>query len=140
MSTSGRKVLAEALATALPGWQIVADARQLDSVRKPGALVMFTQKRKKLPALGLDWLSDEVVLQIITAAEKADQIEDDLDDLSLQVLEALEPLTAFTWDTAERVVVADAFHAWQLTVTCAFRVESVPDEPEPEPEPQPEET
>jgi len=138
--TSGRKILAGAMAAALPSWQIVADARQLDSVRKPGALVMFTQKRKKAPALGLDWLSDEVTLQIVTAAEKSDQIEDDLDELLLQVLSALEPLTAFTWDTAERVVVADAFHGWQLTVTCAFRVETVPDAPEPQPEPQPEET
>lgn len=127
--TSGRTLLAQALRAALPAWQIVSDARQLDTVRKPGAIVLWSQKRTKAPALGLAWFKDEITLQVLTATDKPDLIEDDLDDLLLQVMSALEPLDSFAWETAERVAVADTWHGWQLTITCLYQVTT---EPEPE--------
>ena len=120
--TSGRALLAQALRAALPTWQIVSDARQLDSVRKPGAILLWSSKRTKAPALGLQWFADEVTLQVLTATDKPDKIEDDLDDLLLQVMTTLEPLTTFAWETAERVAVADTWHGWQLTITCIYQL------------------
>lgn len=124
--TSGRTLLAAALEAALPTWQIVTDTRQLDSVRRPGAVLLWTQTRKRAPALALDWFADEITLQVLTAAEKPAAIEDDLDYLLLAVMEALEPLDAFTWETAERVTVADTWHGWELTVTCIFQLTNQP--------------
>lgn len=129
--TSGRALLAQQLRDALPAWQIVSDTRQLDGVRRPGAILLWTQSRRKAPALGLDWFTDEVTLQVLTAADKPDRIEDDLDELLFQVMAALEPLDAFAWDLAERVAVADTWHGWQLTITCIYQLTTDPD-PEPE--------
>lgn len=120
--TSGRSILAAALKLALPSWQVIADARGLDSVRQPGACVLWTAKRIKAPQLGLSWFKDEVELWILTATDKADLIEDDLDDLLLQVGAVLEPLTSFHWDTAERGTLNESFHGYRITVTCAVQV------------------
>lgn len=126
--TTGRTRLAQALRAGLPAWQIVSDLRQLDGVRRPGAILLWTQNRRKAPALGLAWFSDEVTLQVLTATDKPDRIEDDLDDLLLQVMQVLEPLDAFAWETAERVTVADTWHGWQLTITCIFQLTTDPEE------------
>lgn len=119
---TGRVALAHVLAAALPDWQILSTARQLDSVRKPGAVVLWTQKRAKAPALGLDWFADELTLQVLTATTDPDLIEDDLDQLLFQVMQALEPHDAFAWEAAERVTLLDTFHGWQLTVTCIYQL------------------
>lgn len=124
---TGESVLSSVVQPPL-AWQIVSDARQLDSVRKPGAIVLWTQTRRKAPALGLSWFADEVTLQVLTAADKPDVIEDDLDDLLWQVQQALEPLTAFAWETADRVAVQDAFHGWQMTITCCWKHDPEPDQ------------
>lgn len=120
--SSGRKILAEALKAALPSWQILSHARQLDSVRKPGACVLWTGKRTRYPSLGLGWFTDEVTLWVLTAADKPDVIEDDLDDLLAEVMQALEPLDTFHWDTAERDVLAGTFDGYRLTVICAVHL------------------
>ena len=58
---SGRKLLEAALKAALPTtWQIVADARALDGIRKPGAAVLWTARRARPPKLGLDAVQDEL--------------------------------------------------------------------------------
>lgn len=119
---TGRTILAQALATALPGWQILAGARQLDTVRRPGAIVLWSTRRTKAPALGLHWFADELMLQVVTAADHPDHIEDDLDQLLAQVMAALEPLDSFAWDNAERVTLGDTHHAWQLTITCLYQL------------------
>jgi hypothetical protein len=124
---SGRTILAQALRAGLPGWQIVADARALDPIRRPGAAVLWTASRRKAPALGLDWFADELTLWVLTATDKPEQLEDDLDGLLLQLLEVLEPLTAFAWEQADRGVLADKFEGWRLTVTCCFQLTPTPD-------------
>ena len=125
--SSGRRILAAALKTALPGWQVIDAGRQPDVVRKPGAIMLWTQTRKRAPGLSLGWFVDEITLQVLTAADKVDVIEDDLDNLLLQVMTALEPLDQFAWDTAERVAVNDKFHGWQMAITCIFSVTPIPD-------------
>lgn len=119
---SGRKMLHSALSATLPGWQVVSDARALDAIRRPGAAVMWTAKRAKAPALGLDWFTDEVTLWILTPTDRPADLEDSLDSLLLTVMEALEPLDAFHWETAERGVLAEKFEGYRLTITCAFRI------------------
>lgn len=119
---TGRSLLAGELAAALPGWLIVSDARQIDTVPNPGACVLWTARRSRPAKLGLDWLLDELTLWVLTPATKPARIEDDLDELLQQVMEALEPLQAFAWTDAERGVLADKFDGWRLTVTCTYQI------------------
>ena len=128
---SGRKLLAEALAAALPAWQVLSHTGQLDTVKQPGAAVLWTQNRRKAATLGLDWFVDQVELWVLTATSKPDLIEDDLDALLLDVMEALERLDSFTWDAAERGVLADTFDGYRLTITCIFQLTTEPEEEAP---------
>lgn len=127
---SGRKLLADALGAALPAWQILSHTGQLDTVKQPGACVLWTQNRRKAPNLGLSWFIDQVELWVLTATSKPDLIEDDLDALLLDVMAALEPLDSFTWDVAERDVLADTFDGYRLAVTCIFQLTTEPEEEE----------
>lgn len=120
---SGRQILAQALGGALPGWQIVADARALDGVRKPGAIVLFPITRKRPDLARLSLLQDELGLWVLTAADKPSVIEDDLDDLLEAVIGALEPLDAFVWTEATRGVLDETWHGWRLTVICNYKIE-----------------
>jgi hypothetical protein len=128
---SARKALRDALSAALEGWQLVSDPRSLDSVRKPGAVVLGTNKRTRVPALGLGWFTEELTLWVLTATTKPELIEDDLDGLLLQVLEVLEPLEWASWDTADRMVLADAYDGYKLTVTTNVQLtdDTNPEEP-----------
>lgn len=121
--TSGRQMLATALATALPSWMILSDARQLDRLELPGACVLWTQRRTRPEKLSLDLLQDEVTLWVITATDSPALIEDTLDDMLDDVLQALAPLQPFHWSDAERGVLADTFQGWRLTVTCLYNIE-----------------
>lgn len=121
---SGRRTLAEHLETALPGWQIVSDAHVIDTVRKPGAAVVWTSRRRRWEKLGFDWLDDEITVWVLTAAEKAADIEDDLDDLLIRFLAALEDQPAYSWTEAERGVLAEKFQGWRVPVTCLYQLET----------------
>lgn len=123
---SARTALRQALAAGLSGWQIVADPRALDSVRRPGAIVLAPVKRAKLPAFGLGWFTEELMLWVLTAATKPEEIEDDLDACLLAVLEVLEPLDWAGWDTAERLVLADTYDGYKLTLNATIRLVADP--------------
>lgn len=130
---SGRAMLADALSAALPAWQVLSHTGQLDAVKQPGACVLWTSNRRKAPTLGLDWFIDQTEMWVLTATTRPELIEDDLDALLLAVMEALEPLDSFSWDMAERGVLADAFDGYRLTISCVWQ--AVPDdEPEEEEE------
>lgn len=120
---SGRKLLADALRAALPAWQIVSDARALDGVRKPGAAVLWTARRTRPDKLTLDLLMDEITLWVLTASDRPADIEDDLDGLLGDVMRALEPLEWCAWTEATRGTLDETFPGWQLTVSCAYRIE-----------------
>lgn len=120
--SNGRTILAAALREQLTGWQVVSDARQLDSVRNPGAAVVWTQMRKRMELNGFEMLTDEVVVWILTAATKPEDIESSLDVLLLEALEVLEGLPEFSWDQAERGVLSEKFDGWRLSVACAYKI------------------
>mgnify|MGYP000994328434 CR=1 FL=1 len=135
---SARAALGEALKDGLPGWQIVS-GRQLDSVRKPGAVLLAPVKKVKVPALGLHWFTEQVDLWVLTAADKPDVKEDDLDALLLEVLEVLEPLEWASWDEAQRLVLEDTYDAYKLTISATVQLVAYTDpgpgdDPEPDPE------
>ena len=119
---SGRQLLKAALETALPAWQIVADARALDGIRKPGAAVLWTARRTRPAKLNLDVVTDEVTLWILTATDKPADVEDDLDDLFATLTAALEPLDWCIWTDAERGTLADRYEGWRLTITCLYNI------------------
>lgn len=119
---SGRTVLRDALTAGLPGWQVVSDPRALDSVRKPGAVVLGTTRITRIP--GSPLLGAELALWVLTATTKTDQIEDDLDSLLKAVCDVLEPLDAFSWTAAERLVLADTYDGYKVTVTCGYQIET----------------
>lgn len=122
--TSGRTLLADALREGLPGWQVLSDARVLDSVKMPGACVLWTSKRAKAPSLGLGWFMDEVVLYVLSATDKPELIEDALDDLLIQVAQVLEPLDAFHWESAERATLDEKWLGYRIPVTCFVQIVS----------------
>lgn len=130
--TSGRTLLADALREGLPGWQILSDARVLDSVKQPGACVLWTAKRAKVPSLGLHWFQDDVTLYVLTASDRPELVEDSLDELLLTVAQVLEPLSGFHWDTAERATLDEKWLGYRIPVTCVVQVI-----PEPVPDPDP---
>lgn len=121
--SNGRSILAAAFREQLTGWQVVSDARQLDSVRNPGAAVVWTQRRKRAVLNGFEMLTDEVVIWVLTSATKPEEIESSLDGLLLEALEVLEGLPEFTWDQAERGVLSERFDGWRLTCLCAYKLE-----------------
>lgn len=121
---SGRRLLAALIAAAMPAWQVVSDARAIDSVRRSGAAVLWTSRRSRLDKLGLDWLQDEVTVWIVTGVDKPEDIEDDLDDLLLDLMAALEPADSYVWSDAERGVLAEKFQGWRMTVTCVYQIET----------------
>lgn len=123
---TGRKLLAQVLEVGLPGWLVLSDARQIDSVPQPGACVLWTQRRSRPAKLGLDWVLDEITLWVLTATTKPALIEDDLDALLQQVLEVLEPDAAFAWTEAERGTLGESWQGWRLTVTCSYKITSTP--------------
>ena len=120
--SSGRAYLAGVLKDTLPDWQIVSDPRALDSIRKPGAIVLGTSKITR--AAGSAILGAELVLWVLTAADRPALIEDDLDDLLKTVCDVLEPLDAFNWTEAERMVLADVYDGYKVTLTCAYKIEN----------------
>lgn len=119
---TGRKLLADALAVALPAWQIVSDARVLDGVRKPAAVVLWTARRMRPDKLTLDFVTDELTLWVLTAADRPADIEDDLDARLGDVMQALEQLPWCAWTEATRGTLDEHFPGWQLTVSCAYRI------------------
>ncbi|MFT4296527.1 MAG: hypothetical protein QM582_14055 [Micropruina sp.] len=122
MTLGGRAMLAAALSDALPAWQIVADARALDSVRKPAAAVLWTSKRTRPDKLTLDILQDEITLWVLTAADNPAIIENDLDELLEAVIQAIEPLEWCAWTEAERGTLDEKYPGWRLTVSCAYQL------------------
>lgn len=119
---NARTLLRDALAAALPSWQIVADARAIDTVRKPGAAVLWTDKITRPPKLGLDYAETTMVLWVLTAADRPEAIEDDLDSLLLAAFEVIEPLDWVGWAEADRGVLADKFNGWRITLTCLNKI------------------
>ncbi len=119
---NARTLLHDALHDALAGWQIVADARAIDTVRRPGAAVLWTEKVTRPAKLGLDYAETTMVLWVLTAVDNPAVIEDDLDDLLLAVFEALEPLEWCGWTEAERGVLNEKFNGWRVSVTCLNKI------------------
>ena len=119
---SGRSILAVQLAQALPDWQIVSDARQIDTVQRPGACILWTEKVTRPAKLGLDYMQDEITLWVLTPVDRPQDIENSLDDLLLAVFEALETLEQFAWTEAERGVLAEKFHGWRVPITCMYKI------------------
>lgn len=120
---TGRKILADALKAALPNWQIVSDSRVIDSVRSPGACVAWGHEFKRVTRNGKSFLAETVDLYVLGyLTENSTKVEDTLEDELFQVLEVLEPLDSFTWDTITRTTFEDAYPAWKIELTCVFPI------------------
>ena len=119
---TGRQQLHQLLTEALPEWVIVSDARKLDTVRKPGAVVLWTERLTRPAKLGLDYIEATLHLWVLTATDKPELLEDDLDSLLLDVLTAIEPHDAFGWVEAERGVLDEKFQGWRIPVTCLTKI------------------
>ena len=125
INATGRTVLATALRRGLePDMQIVSDARAVDSVKHPGACVLWTSRRIRQSLNGFEQIQDEVTLWVLTATDAPSKIEDSLDALLLDVLRVIESQNAFTWTEAERGVLADKFDGWRLTIQCISHIEN----------------
>lgn len=118
---SVRTDLATALATALgDDYRVVGWQHGIDRVPKRTVMVWVDA----LTPVGIssDNLKVDLALWVLTPSEDTPTADDDLDDALLDVIEALRPLTAFTWTRAQRGVYEDRFHGYQLTISAAGRV------------------
>lgn len=120
---SGRKQLAAILAEALPDMKIVPDSRVLDSVLIKGACVVWANERKRAQLNGFSFLTETIELWVLSGVSDVTKVEDDLDDLLVKVLEVLDPLEAFKWDTATRSKL-DNFPAWKIDIQCGYTINS----------------
>lgn len=118
---SGRTDLAAALRAGLAGWRVVDTYRPLDSITA-STVALWTANVDRLEYNGTDWLRATVETWILTPVEKADLVEDSLDDLLTQVLAVIEANPAFTWSTAERATLAETFPGWKLPITCLYQI------------------
>lgn len=119
---SGRKILADKLSDDLDGWLVASTAKPIDAITRP-TCVLWTTRRKRDEQIELSLLTDEIELWVLDPTTKPELIEDALDARLLEVIEALEQYEAFSWDTAERAVLAEVFSGWRMTITCIYNVE-----------------
>ena len=120
---SGRKQLAAILKEALPAWQHVSDKRNIDAVLKPAACVVWASERKRMPLNGFNCLVETVEVWVLSASSDVTKIEDDLDDRLMDVLDVIEPLTEFKWDTASRGILEN-HDGWKIEITCGYTIKS----------------
>lgn len=118
---NGRTLLAAALTTALPDMDVVSNAVTIDSVRRGGAAVVWTNKRVRTDYANLSYLKDEVILWVVSGAD-AKTVEDDLDAKLQSVLEVLEQIPSLGWEEAERGTLLERFEGWRITVNFSYEI------------------
>lgn len=118
---NGRTLLAAALTTALPDMDVVSNAVAIDSVRRGGAAVVWTNKRVRTDYANLSYLKDEVILWVVSGAD-AKTVEDDLDAKLQSVLEVLEQIPSLGWEEAERGTLLERFEGWRITVNFSYEI------------------
>lgn len=119
--TSIRRQLEAALIERLPEtWDIRADVDTVDGLEpETPILLILTNRLTPGPARGLR--THEFVLRLIAPTTDPDVVDDVLDELLDELLDVLPGLDPLSWQAATRTEVANAFAAYDVTVTLPAR-------------------
>lgn len=112
--SSPRRVLADALADALPDYRVTGHPASLDRVDT--RTVMVWTNTLTPAGIGADRLTIALTVWVLTPHTSPSATDDDLDAALADVIGALHPLDAFAWTQAERDMYGDAWHGYRLDV------------------------
>lgn len=118
---SARTELAAALTAALPTYRVLGYAADLDAVARPTVLV-WADKIVRRPEWASGLFEFTLMMWVLVGTEDPARADDALDDALEDVLGALQPIGWVQWSGAERGVLRDAFHGWQITVTAVATI------------------
>ena len=119
---SARTQLADALTAALPDtYRVMGFNDQLDGVSRP-TVMLWQSSLRRIEQIGHDRLQVSVALWVLTGRDNLERADDDLDDALEDVIAALRPLTWVDWTEAERGVLLERFHGYNLTVTAVAQI------------------
>lgn len=118
---SARSELVAALRKALPTWQVTGYPTVPDAVTRPTVMV-WTADLEPATQVNRDRLIVTLTLWVLTGSTNPETADDDLDAALEAVLGVLHPLPWVAWTRAERGVLADTFHGFQITATAALKI------------------
>ena len=112
---SMRSAAVDALTAELPNtWTIIDDERSLNAITRPTLLVSV---RSFTPSdyAPLSKITVTLALMILSAHTDAKAAEDDLDELLVEALTAVNTLPNLTWSEATKVVHLDRYMGYEIT-------------------------
>ena len=112
---SMRSAAVDALTAELPNtWTIIDDERSLNAITRPTMLVSV---RSFTPSeyAPLSKITVTLALMILSAHTDAKAAEDDLDELLVEALTAVNTLPNLTWSEATKVVHLDRYMGYEIT-------------------------
>jgi len=112
---SMRSAAVDALTAELPNtWTVIDDERSLNAITRPTMLVSV---RSFTPSeyAPLSKITVTIALMILSAHTDAKAAEDDLDDLLVEALTAVNTLPNLTWSEATKVVHLDRYMGYEIT-------------------------
>lgn len=118
---SARSELAATLRTALPTWQVTGYPTVPDAVTRPTVMV-WTQSMVPAEQINRDRLVVTLTLWVLTGRQDPATADDELDARLEDVLAVLHPLKWLAWTDAERGVLAETFHGYQITATAVVQI------------------
>lgn len=111
-----RDFLTEQLKPLLPeGWRWVPFQRNVDALDV--MTVLWKQTRMApLPEAPVSWVRVEGVLTVVSPNQDIERSEAALDDAVLDLVLALDSLPRIGWTEANKVLVADQYFGWDVSI------------------------
>ncbi len=119
---------------ALPAeWHVIPEQRFPETISRTTVVLQHT-RIERLPEAPLGHLRHTVTLTVADPHTDIAAAEDGLDDALTDLLSAIDAHSTIAWTEAEKVVHAERYVAWNLTLTV---ITGKPAATEPEPVPEP---
>ena len=118
---SARKQLRDALAEALPTYRVMGSAILPSAVARP-TIGVWQQSMTRREEFGLNRVAVGFELWVLVGPEDPEKADDALDTALEEVLGALQPLGWVQWTEAQRGVLADNFHGYNIQVTAVAEI------------------
>lgn len=118
---SARTDLRTALAAALPAYRITGAKGVLDGVTRP-TIGVWQQSFTRRPDWGEDHVQVGLEVWVVVPTEDPDKADDALDEGLDDLLAALKPLGWVDWTDAQRGILNDTTHGYNVTVTAVAKI------------------
>lgn len=136
-TTTARAELVAALKAGLPmndggepRYRVLGYARSLDAMPKPTVLAWADTLTRGPGLKGRDLVSVDYRLWALVDGEDATTVDDSLDPVLDDVLDAVAGIGFIDWTTAERGLYDDRWHGWRITCRAGAEYVLTPTEPE----------